>query len=87
MTRKSVITNATAVTVINDGQMRYPVLTAQMRDWLAKHGPITPANYDRFCDDVECLCEATVGTPGSAKMIEFCAELIEAGASVEGLTA
>ena len=85
MTAKEIITNAKDVTVINDGQFRYPVLTTEMRAWVAANGPITAANYDAFCGAVDCLGEREIGTPGNAAMIDFCATLIEAGADTEAL--
>ena len=80
MSTQEIISEAKSVTVINDGAFRYPVRTKAMRDWIAAHGSITAANYEAFCAEVDCLGEREVGTPGSQRMIDFCAELLVAGA-------
>jgi hypothetical protein len=76
-----IVNNAQQITVINDGQVRYPVITGQMSAWVASHGPITSANYEDFCADVECIGEQVAGTVGSAGMIDLCADLVASGAA------
>ena len=83
-TKNEIIKNAAAITVINDGQFRYPVMTESLKSWVDSHGAITSANYDQFCSDVECVGEIEAGTPGNTGMIELCRELIDAGS--EGKT-
>lgn len=85
MTTREILIDAKNVTVIDDGQFRYPVRTEAMRAWAAKQGKITASNYDAFCSEVECLGEREVGTPGNKGMIDFCAALIDAGADLETL--
>lgn len=75
--------SAAEVTVIDDGQVRYPVRASDLNAWLAEHGPVTATNYEQFCDEVEAIGQKDVGTVGSAEMIALCAELIEAGAEFE----
>ena len=83
-TKTEILTAAAQITVINDGQVCYPVDTEEMQSWVSENGPITSANYDQFCDDVEYIgCK--IATPGNAAMIELCDELLEAGASLENL--
>jgi len=77
-----IMDNSDIVTVVNDGQVRYPVLSAALEDWTRRNGPITASNYEQFCSDVECLGEREVGTPGSDAMTELCAALIEDGSDV-----
>jgi hypothetical protein len=72
--------SASRITVINDGQVKYPVLTAEMKSWIAANGEITSANYDAFCSAVDCIGEKEAGTPGSAAMIQLCDKLVDAGA-------
>ena len=85
MTTREILIDAKTVTVIDDGQFRFPVRTEAMRAWAAKQGKITASNYDKFCSEVECLGEREVGTPGNKGMIYFCAALIDAGADLETL--
>lgn len=79
MNAQEIIANASNITVINDGQFRYPVLTSDLKAWTGVNGEITTANYETFCDAVECIGEK-IGTPGSSKMVELCEQLVEAGA-------
>jgi hypothetical protein len=72
--------NSSEITIINDGQVKYPVSTKAMTAWVAANGPITSANYDQFCHEVECLGEKDHGTPGNRRMIEYCDKLREEGA-------
>ena len=81
-TKNQILENSDIVTVVNDGQMRYPVLTSTMEEWTRRNGPITTANYEKFCAEVECLGENKVGTPGSEAMTELCASLMEDGCDV-----
>ena len=81
-TANEILENSDIVTVVDDGQVRYPVLTSTLEDWVRRNGPITAENYDQFCSDVECLGEQKVGTPGSDAMCELCAALIDGGADV-----
>ena len=81
-TATEILENSDIVTVVNDGQMRYPVLTSTLEDWTRRNGPITTANYEKFCAEVECLGEKKVGTPGSEAMTELCAALMEDGCDV-----
>jgi uncharacterized protein YbcC (UPF0753/DUF2309 family) len=81
-TKDQILENSDIVTVVNDGQVRYPVLTSSLEEWTRKNGPITTANYEQFCAEVECLGERQVGTPGSDAMTDLCAELIADGADV-----
>lgn len=76
MNTQTIIANAANITVINDGQLKYPVLTAELKNWIAENGEITSANYDAFCGAVDCIG----GTPGNAAMIHLCDELVDAGA-------
>ncbi len=80
MKTQTIIENAANITVINDGQVQYPVLTAEMKNWIAVNGEITSANYDAFCRSVDCIGEKEAGTPGNAAMIRLCDELVNAGA-------
>lgn len=68
------------ITVINDGQVKYPVETEEMNDWEKENGEITSANYQEFCDAVEIVAQP--GLVGSSEMIEFCDCLVEAGAEI-----
>lgn len=72
--------NPTEITIINDGQFRYPVSTDAMSAWIAANGEIKTANYDKFCADVECIGEREHGTPGNPRMLAYCDSLIAAGA-------
>lgn len=74
------ITDAANITVINDGQVKYPVLTDDLKNWIDANGEITIANYDAFCDAVDCIGEKEAGTPGSSAMIQLCDALMDAGA-------
>ena len=78
MTKQDFIDYADSITVINDGQTRYPVETVELKEWIAANGNIYQ-NYQSFCDEVEHL-GAEIGTPGSAAMNDLCDELIAAGA-------
>lgn len=80
----SLLANAANITVVNDGQVRYPVLTADLTNWVTKNGAITDENYEQFCAEVDYL-GAEVGTPGNAGMIDLCRSLVEAGADLEQL--
>lgn len=80
--RRKLIANAANLTVIDDGQCRYPVLSSILEEWTRKNGAITTANYEQFCAEVPCLGEREVGTPGSERMTELCAALIEDGSDV-----
>ena len=80
----SPVSRATEITVINDGQVQYPVETVDMRQWIEKNGPITNENYDQFCSEVDYV-GAEVGTPGNGPMIDLCEALITAGADYEYL--
>ena len=81
-TATEILENSDIVTVVNDGQMRYPVLTSTLGDWTRRNGPITASNYEKFCSEVECLGEKKVGTPGSEAMTELCDALMEDGCDV-----
>jgi len=76
-TYAEILENSDIVTVVNDGQMRYPVLTSSLEDWVRKNGAITAENYEKFCAEVECLGENQVGTPGSDRMTQLCAALMD----------
>lgn len=84
-TTNEIIAAALTITVINDGQFRYPVWTEEMKKWITANGEITASNYDQFCSDVDCLGEAEVGTPGSTEMIALCEELTDAGSDYQTL--
>jgi hypothetical protein len=71
---------AGAVTVINDGQVQYPVLTAYMDAWVAANGEITDDNYGRFCGDVKNIGEVHA-LAGGGEMIGLCNALTESGAA------
>ena len=77
-----ILNNSDIVTVVNDGQVRYPVLSSTLEEWTRENGAITTANYEQFCADVPCLGEREVGTPGSERMTALCAALIEDGSDV-----
>lgn len=81
-TKTEILDESANITVINDGQVQYPVLTAELDSWIATNGEITVANYEQFCDQVDYL-GAQISTPGNAEMIELCADLIEMGASTK----
>jgi hypothetical protein len=70
--------NPETTTIIDDGQFRYPVATADLTAFEAAHGKIGPANYEKFCDEVDHLMPKAL--PGSAEMIDECTALAEAGA-------
>lgn len=84
MNISEITAQATALTVINDGQVQYPVRTADLAAWVAAKGPITAANYEQFCSEVDCIGEK-LGTPGSVAIVSLCESLIEAGADSERL--
>ena len=81
-TYEEILNNSDIVTVINDGQVRYPVLSSSLEEWVRKHGAITAENYEQFCLDVECLGERKVGTPGGERMTALCADLVADGSDV-----
>lgn len=70
-------TNFASVTVLNDGQFRYPVDTDRLFAWETENGPITAQNYEQFCDDVPCNLPGVI--PGSQEMIDVCEALRETG--------
>ena len=70
--------NPATTTIIDDGQFRYPVATADLIAFEGMHGGIDRGNYDKFCDVVEHLMPGVL--PGSAEMIAECTALAEAGA-------
>ena len=78
MSKQDILDHADSITVINDGQTRYPVETVELDEWVATHGDIS-TDYQSFCDSVEYL-GAEIGTPGSEAMNDLCDELIAAGA-------
>jgi len=80
--KNEIIATASMITVINDGQVRYPVLTSELTDWLAANGPITTANYEKFCGAVDYI-GSKLGTPGNSEIIDLCEALVEAGADCE----
>lgn len=84
-TIQEIIAAAETITVVNDGQLRYPVTTENLMNWTRENGHINSKNYDQFCSDVECIGEREVGTPGNRGMIDLCEQLINAGASTESL--
>lgn len=67
-------------TIIDDGQMRYPVLTSELEAWETENGKITTENYEQFCDEVDHTMPGTL--PGSGEMVRECAKLVEAGAEI-----
>ena len=75
----SIISNATNITVIDDGQVSYPVLTADLRAFIASNGEIDNGNYEAFCNGVPYLGEKEAGSPGNKGMIDLCAALVDAG--------
>lgn len=85
--RRKLIANAANLTVIDDGQFRYPVWTVRLRDWITANSTITETNYEAFCADVPCLGEHSIGTPSSAAMIDLCQSLLDAGATLALLQA
>lgn len=68
------------VTVIDDGQFRYPVNRQKLIQWEEKNEKITPATYEQFCSDVEMSLPDVL--PGSAEMISVCDALLESGATL-----
>lgn len=78
--KNEILSAAATITVVSDGDVRYPVLTDAMVAWVEKHGEITASNYDQFCFDVECIGEKIAGTPGTKQMTDLCEALVEAGA-------
>ncbi len=77
---EQIIAQAPQLTVMDDGEVRYPVVTSKLDAWETANGPISHRNYDQFCANVECLGEAIVGTPGGHDMIVLCGELLVNGA-------
>lgn len=67
-------------TIIDDGQMMYPVDTGDLKNWEEEHGKINASNYQEFCEDVECSINDV--RPGSSEMIEICQALAENGSPV-----
>ena len=67
------------ITVIDDGQFMFPVRSSELRDWKAINGPITAANYEQFCAEVDYL-GAELGAPGSPQLLKLCLAL---GAPIE----
>ena len=65
-------------TVIDDGEFCHPVSTADLHTWEEKCGRLTAANYERFCDNVECSRPDLM--VGSQEMIDVCKQAIEDGA-------
>ena len=76
---QNIIANASKITVINDGQVSYPVMTEWLNQWIEKNGGIENHNYEAFCSQVDYIGQ-DAGSPGNAGMIALCAELIENGA-------
>lgn len=83
-TKVEIENNSDIITVINDGQVMYPVLSSELDGWTRKHGSITSENYDEFCAAVDCIGEKCVGTPGNESMVDLCASLIADGCDVCG---
>lgn len=75
------VSGPSCVTIIDDGQVRYPVSNGDLAAWQNEHGKIAAAIYEKFCADVDCIGEEVAGTPGSAGMIELCDALVDAGAT------
>jgi len=78
MTKQDILAIASSLTIVDDGQCFVPVKTAELNEWVAKHGDIGN-DYTGFCAAVEYL-GAEIGTPGSEAMNDLCDQLIEAGA-------
>ena len=78
MSKQDLIDIADSLTIVDDGQCRVPVETAELNDWVAANGDIS-TDYCGFCAAVEYL-GAEIGTPGSEAMNDLCDQLIEAGA-------
>ena len=83
-TKNEILAAASTISVINDGQARYPVLTSELTDWLAANRPITIVNYEKFCDEVEFI-GAHLGAPSTWEIIDLCEALVEAGADFKSL--
>jgi hypothetical protein len=68
--------------VINDGQFQYPVPRASLReeDTEARLRKMSGDEYSAWCLDVPM--DRSHGAAGSQGCIDFCTELIEAGADV-----
>ena len=86
MNREKIMSHACELTVLDDGEVRYPVVTLELVAWRDANGPITASNYERFCSDVDYMGRE-LGTPGNAAIIELCSDLIESGAALERLPA
>lgn len=67
------------LTIIDDGQFRYPVLTTELNQWETENGKIKPTNYELFCNSVEIHKKDVM--VGTRKMIDYCAEALEEGAA------
>lgn len=76
---ETIISNATNITVIDDGQVSYPVLTSELRAFIDSNGEIDNGNYEAFCQTVDYLGQQA-GSPGNSGMIELCSTLVAAGA-------
>lgn len=74
---------ASEITIIDDGQFRFPVLTVELGAWTEKHGQPTPANYEQFCDDVPRVDPDIY--VGSDELVEICRTLEEAGSPVKAV--
>lgn len=84
MTTNEIIDNAYRITVINDGSVRYPVTTDDLRCWEQANGPLTDADdqkYMDFCGDVSVVGD-DIATPGNEAMDRLCTDLLEAGADL-----
>lgn len=82
--KNELLQKAAEITVINDGQFKYPVLTSDLSAWRDANGAITAGNYEKFCDEVDFLA-SELGTPGNAEIIDLCDALVAAGANTERL--
>lgn len=69
------------ITIINDGQVKYPVYTQEMMNWEKENGEITASNYQDFCDSVEIAGIADGAMVGTREMIDLCNALVGAGAA------
>jgi hypothetical protein len=78
MSKQDILAIASSLTIVDDGQCRVPVETAELNEWVAANGDIS-TDYCGFCAAVEYL-GANLADPGTAAMNDLCDELIAAGA-------
>lgn len=69
---------AAELTIIDDAEFMFPVLTADLAAFEARNGKLTAANYEDFCAAVK---PAAAHRVGSREMIDACEAAMADGAS------